>query len=430
MIQEFKVENYLSFRGEVTLSFEATKEDYIGRQHVVEVSEGVRLLRMAVIYGANASGKSNLLQGLERLRQFWFERKIDMDEPTGFIPFLLDKDTPNKPTKFELKFWAEEKKFWYQLEVDRKHVLSEKLFYYKTTQPTMLFTRLLSDGQSVLKFNPQAVRASNSVVEEITLRCLPNMSFFAARNRVNCTLPLIDIAGNWMKNGMMQIILPKTALFQYAGNKMYESEDLKKFILGFMLRADSNITGISVEKEDVPMPDFIRNTISENKDLPAATKEKMLEENTISRMRAMFEHTVENERGLEKYPLPLQLESDGTQRVLGLEAALYKAMNNNRFIAIDEMESSLHPDLLELVIKEFLQTKGQSQLVFTTHYDPLLNSVDDELMRKDSVWFTEKDKSGSTKLYPLTEFKRLNKIRSFQRSYRSGLFGAIPKIEK
>lgn len=83
-----------------------------------------------------------------------------------------------------------------------------------------------------------------------------------------------------------------------------------------------------------------------------------------------------------------------------------------------------------MVIKEFLQAKGQSQLVFTTHYDPLLNSVDDELMRKDSVWFTEKDKSGSTKLYPLTEFKRLNKIRSFQRSYRSGLFGAIPKIEK
>lgn len=430
MVQEFKVENFLSFRDEVTLSFEASKEDYMENSHVVEVAKGVRLLRMAVVYGANASGKSNLLQGIESLREFWFERKMDLDEPTGFVPFLLDKDTPDKPSRFELKFWVDDKKYWYLLEVDRRHVLSEKLFYYKSTQPTMLFTRSLEEGQSVLKINPQAVKVSNVVMEEITLKCLPNMSFFAARNRVNCSLPLIDSARDWMKTKMMQIIQPKTALFQYAGSKMCENEDLKNFILGFMSRADSNITGINVEKEEVPIPDFVRASIAEDKDIPGSAKEKLLEGKTVSRLRAMFEHTVQNERGIEKYLLPLQLQSDGTRRVLGLESAIYRSMNDEKFLAVDEMESSLHPDLLELIIREFLQKEGRNQLVFTTHYDSLLNTVDDELLRKDSVWFTDKDKSGSTKLYPLTEFKRLNKITSFQRSYRSGLFGATPNIEK
>lgn len=430
MVHEFKAENFLSFRDEATLSFEASKDDYMEDCHVVEVSKDVRLLKLAVVYGANASGKSNLLEGLETLRTFWFDRKSDLDEPTGFIPFLLDTETPMKPSKFELKFWVDDKKYWYTLEVDRKQVHLEKLFYYKSTQPTMLFIRLLENGQSVIKFNPQAVKVSNAVLDEISLKCLPNMSFFAARNRVNCSLPLIDVARDWMKTGMMPIIRPDSRMFQYAGSKMQENEDLKKYLLDFIRRADSNITNINVEKENVQLPGFIRDAVSADKDMSESTKEKLLAENTFSMMKPIFEHTVHNKRGLERYVLPIEMQSDGTQRVLGLEAALYRAMNNGKFIFIDEMESSLHPDLLELVVKEFLEKKGRSQLIFTTHYDPLLNTVDDEILRKDSVLFTEKDEAGNTRLYPLTDFRRLNKISSFQKSYRSGLFGATPNIKK
>ena len=430
MIQEFRAKNYLSFRDEAVLSFEATKEDYLEEQHVVKVSDDVRLLRLAVVYGANASGKTNLLQGLDELRDFWFDIKDDLDEDTGFTPFLLDQDTPGKPSRFELKFWVEDKKYWYILEVDRKHVFSEKLFYYKSIQPTMLFTRSLEDGQSVIKFNPLAVKASSVVVEEITLKCLPNMSFFAARNRVNCSLPLIDAARDWMKTGVMPTILPTTRMFQYAGSKIHESDEIKQYLLAFMGRADSNITNINVEEERLPMPESLRNAISEDKDLSPSAKEKLLGDNSFRKMHAVFEHTVSNKRGTEKYELPIQMESDGTQRVLGLETALYRAMNEEKFLSIDEMESSLHPELLELILKEFLEKKGKSQLIFTTHYDPLLNAVDNGLLRKDSVLFTEKDRTGNTRVYPLTEFRRLNKISSFQRSYRNGLFGATPMIGK
>lgn len=429
MVQEFKVENFLSFRDEVTLSFEASKEDYMEDSHVVEVAKGVRLLRMAVVYGANASGKSNLLQGLESIRDFWFDKKTDMDESTGFIPFLLDKETPDKPSKFELKFWVDDKKYWYTLEVDRKQVLAEKLYYYKSVQPSLLFSRDYENGQSVIKFNQQLVKASNAVVEQISLRCLPNMSFFAARNKVNCSLPLIDAAMEWMKTGILPIIEPTSRMFEYAGAQMMKDAELKNYIMGFLKRADSNITGINLKTEEMPIPSFIKQAIVENEDMPKSAKDKMLAENTISRTDATFEHTVKNNRGLEIYKLPEYMQSSGTQRVLGLEAAIYEAVRDGDFVFADEIESSLHPDLLELVLKEFLDNKGRSQLIFSTHYDPLLNTIDNGILRKDSVWFTDKDESGSTKLYPMTEFKRLNKISSFQRSYRSGLFGAIPNIQ-
>lgn len=430
MIQEFKVTNFLSFRDEATLSFEASKEDDNDNRHVVKVGDGVRLLRLAVIYGANASGKSNLLQGLEGIREFWFGRKPDMDESTGFTPFLLDNETPNKPSRFELKFWVNDIKYWYQLEVDSKLVYLEKLYYYKSKQPTLLFTRNFEGGQSVIKFNQQAMKVSNAVAEEIMLRCLPNMSFFAARNRVNCSLPEIDVARDWMKSGMLPIIEPNSRMFEYAGDQMLKDVELKKYILDFLKRADSNITGINLRSESVPIPSFIKQAIAEDNDVPKSAKDKLLAEDTFNRTDATFEHTVNNERGLEIYKLPSHLQSSGTQRVLGLEAAIYEAVRDGDFVFADEIESSLHPDMLELVLKDFLEKKGRSQLIFSTHYDPLLNTIDKGLLRKDSVLFTEKDTNGNTRLYPLTEFRRLNKISSFQRSYRSGLFGATPQINQ
>lgn len=97
-------------------------------------------------------------------------------------------------------------------------------------------------------------------------------------------------------------------------------------------------------------------------------------------------------------------------------------------LPIDEIESSLHPELVEFMIAEFLRAPGRSQMIATTHYDPLLNTIDD-LIRKDSVWFTEKEEDGNSGLYSLVEFNDLNKVRSFQRSYRNGAFGALPNIK-
>lgn len=428
MIQEFKIKNFLSFRDETTLSFEATKDDTFEEYQEVEVAPGVRLLRFSLVYGANASGKSNLLVALNFLREFWFERRGDMDQATDAIPFLLDTKTPELPSEFEIKFYIGDTKYWYLLSIDKKRVLSEKLYYYKSVQPTMLFSREWEQGQSVIKINPVAVKVSNTALEELTLKCLPNMSFFAARNQVNCALSWIDDARDWMETGFLPMIEPKTQMFEYAGSKMLGDSELKQYMLNFIKQADFNITAVTTKKESVPIPTFVRSAILEDTQISKSAKEKILAEPILDRLETDFEHTVRNKRGLEKYTLPNSLQSEGTRRTFGIEAAIYEALKNEKVLSIDEIESSLHPDLVEFIIEQFLKTKNRSQLLITSHYDPLLSTVDD-LIRKDSIWFTEKEEDGNSKLYSLVEFKGLNKISSFQRSYRNGVFGALPNIK-
>ena len=180
MIHELKIKNFLSFKEEATLNFEATKDTTFEDYQVVEVAPGIRLLRFALIYGANASGKSNLLYALDYLRNFWFTKREDIDESTQSIPFLLDTETPDQPSEFEMKFFVGERRYWYLLSIDQHKVIAEKLYYYKSVQPTMLFSRELENSQSVIKFNPAALKVSTNIQEEITIKCLPNMSFFCS----------------------------------------------------------------------------------------------------------------------------------------------------------------------------------------------------------------------------------------------------------
>ena len=396
MIQEFTVKNFRSFKDKVTLSFEATKDTTFESSHVVEVAPGVRLLRLALVFGANASGKSNLLAAFDYLRNFWFHQPADLYAPTESIPFLLDKVTPQEPTEFGLKFYTAGKKYWYVLVLDTHRVISEKLYFYKSAQPTLLFSRSFENGQSVIRFNPSVIKIDATVSREIALRCLPNMSFFAAKKMINYSLPHINDASDWMRKRTHQIIDPGNTMFDSAGKMALNNDALKKYLVDFMHRADFNITDISAEKYACDV-------------------------------RTYFEHTVKNSRGTEKYILSNDLQSLGTRRTFGIETAIYSAILNNEFLPIDEIESSLHPDLTEFILEQFFKSDSRSQLLVTTHYDPLLDTVDD-LIRKDSVWFTEKGEDGCSDLYSLVEFKGLRKIKSFQKSYRNGAFGAVPNI--
>lgn len=428
MIQELKIKNCLSFKEEVTFSFEATKDKTFEDYQTIEVAPGVRLLRFAMIYGANASGKSNFLYSIQFLHDFWFEIKKDMTEDTDVMPFKLDKVTPNEPTVFSLKFYVNETKYWYYLSLNEKEVLSEKLYLYSSVQPTLLFERKVENNLSVINFNPQAIKISSIAKEEINIKCLPNMSFFAARNQVNVSLPKIDIARDWMKLNILPIVSGRSSLFEFAEQELQSDSVLKSYLLQFIKEADFNISGINTrtEKQDIPQ-EFIEMLLNMDK-ISETEKEQLRNEKTVTNIRADFEHTVVNERGVEKYLLSEGLQSDGTRQITGLESAIYKALQKNALLIVDEIESSLHPQLVYFILKKFLEQKdNRAQLLITTHYDPLLNEVD-ELFRKDSVWFTEKNEAGATELYSLVEFSGLNRISSLQKAYRQGRFGAIPKI--
>lgn len=426
MIQELKIRNFLSFRDETAFSFEATNDRFADENQVVKIGS-TRLLRFAVVYGYNASGKSNLLCALDFLRQFWMYKPKDMDARTGTIPFKLDRTSSGKPSAFELVFFVEDTKYWYQLELDEHQVYLEKLLYYKSNQPTMLFERRWVNGESVIQVNPGAEKISAAAKELIAVNCLKNMSFFVARGQVNVSLPLIDAAKDWMRNRMMPVILPTSRLTNYAERQTSEDKALAAHLVQFLHEADFNITNLTSELVSRHISDdlvrYLTEEDSNNNEQIARERERIRKEKTVREYQTVFEHTVENENGEEAYLMAKDDESAGTLRTFGIEAALSRALQQGAILTVDEMETSLHPKLLEKILFEYLRAKSRTQLLVTTHNDGLLDLADD-LIRKDSVWFAEKQRSGVTELYRLTDFRGLNRLSSIRDAYRNKRFGA------
>lgn len=398
MIEEVSFRNILSFKDETTLSFEATADTSIESSHVVTMPNGTRLLRLAVVLGPNASGKSNLLYALEWLYKFWTFHPSNLDVKTGVEPFLLDRDMVDEPSEFNLKLWVDGVRYKYQLKLNSREVILEKLSYYKTVQPVMVFERRIDGGRSIIKINQAVQKIDAEAQKMLSLNCLPNMSVFAARGRVNMKFDHVDQVRRWISDGFMPPIYPGTNMTGFARKILNENDKFRSYMLDFLHMADFNITGFTEHNEGGDIRKF------------------------------SFEHTVENSRGSERYELNLEHQSEGTRRLLGVEAAVYELTRTGAFLMIDEMDSSLHPDLMEYILKQFLLDVSQSQLLISTHYDGLLQKIDD-LIRKDNVWFTEKDRSGITHLYSLVEFKGLNKIAHIDKAYRNGVFGSLPEIK-
>lgn len=419
MIQEIRIKNFLSFKDEMTFSFEATRDKFAEDYQVVKMPDGTRLLRFAMVYGANASGKSNLLCIFDFLRSFWLHATENLTETTHSIPFMFDTESPNSPSHLELFFYVEGLRYWYQLDLDTENVISEKLSYYKSTQPTMLFQREMKDGKSVISYGVP-FKLNNAEKDKIAVECLKNMSFFAARNRSNVSLPEIDKAIRWMKEQFAPLISPTSAITKKAEQDVYQDADLKTYLIRFFQNPAFNITNIFTEKAENHIP----NSYIEALNISDAAKRQLIEDN--KKYDTKFEHIVTNERGVERYLLPLRLESYGTQRIFGLATAIYHAQKGNQFMPIDEIESSLHPKFLETLIFEYLKNQSQSQIIVTIHDDSLMDLVNN-LVRKDSIWFTEKKESGTTDLFRLTDFKGLSRITSIRSAYRLGRFGATMK---
>lgn len=398
MIEEISFKNMLSFRNETLLSFEATADTSIQANHVVTMPNGTRLLKLAIVLGPNASGKSNLLYALDRIHMFWNSNVSSMDSGTGVEPFLLDRGSRTEPSELNMKIWIDGVRYWYQLRLTEKVVLFEKLSYYKTVQPIMVFERTFNDGQSSIKFNPAVQKIDAEAQKILAFNCLPNMSVFGARGRVNMKFDHVDQFRKWIHHGFLSSVYPFTNMTALARQVLKERVDFKSYMLEFLHMADFNITGM---------------TESEAKE---------------GKMKFGFEHTVDNDYGRENYELDLEHQSDGTRRLLGVEAAVYELIERGKFLMVDEMDSSLHPELMEYVLRQFLLSSSECQLLVTTHYDGILRMIDD-LIRKDNIWFTEKNRTGSTSLYSLVEFKGLNKIPHIDKAYRNGIFGAVPLIK-
>lgn len=429
MIQELKFKNFLSFRDEAVFSFEPTKDEPANR--VAIMKDGTKLLRFTVVFGANASGKSNFLEAIDFLRRFWTLVPSRNDLSTRVVPFLLDKNTPSEDSTFEMRFYVGDVRYWYKLSLNKERVSYESLYFYDSVQPTRIFSREYVDGQSIIKFNPAATKLKAAEIDAINLNCWKNMSFFASMAKVNMSIDKVSDVIRWINEKLMPGINRSTELSSFAKEKMLKDEDFRNYLTLFIKTAVLRIANDEVKETPQPLTEQQLKRIAEAPFIDDKQKSVILSSRTISDIDTGFRVRVKNSRGEEEYILPEDRQSSGTTRVIEIEAAIYTAIREQAFLPVDEIESSLHPSLLDFVLNEFLKVNdnNRSQLLVTTHYDPLLDSLDvNDLFGKDSVWFTEKKEDGNTELYPLTDFKGLGKLSSIRKSYKNGQFGAIPEI--
>ena len=402
MIAEIKFKNMFSFRDETVLSFEADKSKDLESYHVVELAPDVKLLKLAVIYGANASGKSNIIKVCDFIRSFITCTPLNKAELIKIVPFLLNRTSKEQASEFSVSFYAmngdKAIRYVYSVLLETTHIVRETLIYYLSQQPATVFERSMENNVSSIKFG-QKVKISTAAKEEITLKCLPNMSVFAAYMQVNTNIAEMETALQYLTKQMMPAIVPTSSLSRYA-EEAIKKETAKEYILRYLQEADFNISNIS-------------------------SKEQETKKGVVNYTR--FQHKVSyGLGGNDYYEFPELYESDGTIRTFGLASQIQNSIGSNAFLAVDEIESSLHPKLIEYMIERFLKESKQAQLLLTTHYDGLLGEED--LLRKDNIWFAEKNTDGASVLYPLTDFKGLNRISSLQKAYKFGKFGAVPNL--
>jgi AAA15 family ATPase/GTPase len=422
MIFEFKIRNFLSFKEEVVFSFEATADNTLEDYYVTEVAPGVRLLKMAMVYGANASGKSNLLKAFNFIKDFINSVHSQKDEETGFIPFKF-RSEKQQPGYFELLFFIETKKHKYILELDENKVYREELYYYPGTQPAVVFNRYFDNETQTSKIDfGSRVKLSNTAKEQIEIKTLINTSVLAAFSQLNLVFAELISVKQWFNGQFMDIIDPYTELRGYSDRYIEGNETLKKWAVDFIKKADFNISDILYEEEIRNLPERIIE-IFKHSSLPEEEKVRMSKEKNIHIQNTIFEHTITKGSRKEKFKLSEDLQSRGTMRFYGLTAPFYNTIENNGFLPIDEIGSALHPLLVMHFLREFLKRSKQAQLLFTTHNLSLL--MEKDILRKDAIWFTEKKKDGSTDLYSMADFN-FRKELSFYNAYKQGKFGAIP----
>lgn len=426
MILELKFKNFLSFKDEVVFSFEATSDKYLEDYYVAEPEPGVRILKMAMIYGANASGKSNVLHAFDFVRSFVKRIPTQSEKSTEFIPFKF-VDNQDLPGSFDMIFYIEGTKYKYSLVLDEEKVHSEILHYYPGTQPAIIFERTLDikNDTSILKFGSK-IKLSDQAIEAIQLKTLKNMSVFAAFTQVNISLPQLNIPLNWFRKQFMPMIDPYSSLTNYSDSYIKKDERVKNQALDFINKADFNISAVSFKKQTTWLDDEVLKLI-EAGSMPDEQKHKLLNEKAIHIDKRLFEHKIIINNKVKYYSLPDELESKGTLRYYGLSAPFFNAISNDSFLSIDEIGTALHPLLVMHFLKEFLKKSNKAQLLFSTHNDSLLSEKD--IIRKDAIWFTEKDNQGITSLYSLSDFN-IRKELSYYNAYKQGKFGAIPNLNE
>ncbi|SQA93443.1 AAA family ATPase [Capnocytophaga ochracea] len=395
MIVNFSIQNFGSIKDKQTLSFEADASEHLEDTYVVHTA-GKRLLKLALIYGANASGKTTVLKALDFLRDLVVNPKEKKTDILNFSPYLFDTKTPQQPTELSIEFIHEEVCYQYEVAFTGQAVISEAL-YIDTFERVLVFSRTTDiEGQLTKISFGDKITLEKSALQVLELNTLWNNTVLGGFLKTNINLEEFRRVADWFNNYLKPIIAPRTLLGRYVTDKIDEKEIVKEEVLEILKKADFNISDIIIERRKDPRKG-------------------------IDRINLFSEHMVND----ISYKLPMEQESEGTKRFYGFAGLLALLIKTPTIFPIDELESSLHPDLYTHFLLSFLQNAQHSQLIATTHNRELLGDTD--IFRNDVIWFTDKGEDCATQLYSLADFDT-STIKNILNAYKIGKFSAIPRL--
>lgn len=422
MIIQFSVSNYRCFRGLQTLNLAASGDKTLG-DNCIDMDlpglAGKRWLKGVGIYGANASGKSTLLDALETLSMLVIHsaKITDAEEPVrGIEPFILCPKEPVLPTAFGIVFVAEGVRYEYRVAATRERIWHESLRAFPNVREQTWFSRDWDPKTSTYVWAPErpAGFRRDLQLEGYTLSNMLFLSKAVANNRTE-----LEPIFRWFKDKVRFLDLSARAhmTFGFTLKQIEDKTPLVEGIVELLRHADLGVKGAGVVEKRPSASELERIVAS----LPVEAQEQFSKRRWV---RPELTHA-----GAEAMPiaLPWESESAGTQRLFALAGPWFDILNRGAVVCIDELETSMHPLMVRELLRLFFSAKENTngaQLIFATH-NPLL--LDTTLMRRDQVWFTDKDDAGEAHLYPLSDYSP-RKGESLVRGYLSGRYGAVPFI--
>jgi len=419
MLVEFTVKNYRSIKDEQVLSLAKAKGDELEDSNCFtpDAPSSVPLLRSAAIYGANAAGKSNIIHAMMEMESIVRNSASSNQEgdEISVTPFLFDDDSPSEPSEFEMVFISEGVRYQYGFAATKYNVVEEWLIAYPKGRPQRWFSRSFNSKTKLSEYKFSDYLTGQKSVWQSATRT--NALFLSTAVLLNSEQ--LKPVFNWFKKRLRPTDVGGWGPSFTA--TLCDEAVTKKRVLSFLKAADFDIHDIKVDKQkfDLEMlPD----------EIPESARESIIKE--LKEKEFLDIKTIHKTASNKLVLLNFEEESDGTQQFFSFIGPWLDTLKNGYILVIDELHDSLHPKMVKYLVGLFNNSKTNpknAQLIFTTHETSILNQ---DVFRRDQVWFCEKDKSQATSLYPLTDFSPRKDRENIEMGYLSGRYGALPYVRE
>lgn len=435
MLLRFAAENIMSFKDVVEFNTFPSSKSHSHEWHKIPCGHATAL-RMSAIYGANGAGKSNLLKCISLLKSMVSAEKLGDLSLTEDLYFRLDHKGMTRPSELAMEFFHKDKIFYYHISFNRQAVFAEELLLSLKNKDVTIFTRdnngvnfsgeFLHSGKK-----DNFIEAFLDAMNRIIRPDMTALSFFG--HYYPDELPIVKEAFDWITQ--LQVVLPE-ARVGYLPQILDEDKGLSTLVNEVIPELKTGISRLTVQKEVLNEDEFRGNsTVSK---AIAAAKEKPGKPQMILGNRTNDIANVVVEDGIiylkslvpihidangDEVQMDMDMESDGTRRLIEYMPLLYAVLKGNNVYIVDEIERSIHPIMIKSIMRKISENReARGQIIFTTHESCLL---DQTIFRPDEIWFAQKDIDQSTQLYPLSDYN-IHKTANIENGYLNGRYGGIP----